>query len=440
MSTITCPNCGNQLPEDSAFCNKCGSRIEMKEKNYRRDYENWDDDDREPRYRDNRGKKKNNTTLYVVIAIGVLAFLSILFISKKYFSGNTENREAEKVSIVDNSNSAAADALQRALNDNNYVGDGARIVYAMRISGSEPGKNDKIIGITQLNGSDSFYKLYELIQNGDNWTIDPEHVKMVSTTGRHVSFDQDKLKAGVDVIPQSPEIDGKKYFFYAFLSTPRGETSNRASVVLNLYDVESRNITSVTYEGTFQNVGGEQAIVCSPASGSSETIKWMNEQARNFIRILSLGSGEEKEDNKAEEQQAVQAPVQQAPVAAPEQSAEASQEASQSVSQAGVGEEKDKDTPMFNKDDIVETKQAGNYKVFRLKDGSVVRYDRSTGKNTKIHQGGAEAIGFEDTQKGILNIRKSDGSREQIDLNNGQKTSKPAASQPAAQPAEKKTE
>ena len=192
------------------------------------------------------------------------------------------------------------------------------------------------------------------------------------------------------------------------------KTSNRASVVLNLYDVESRNITSVTYEGTFQNVGGEQAIVCSPASGSSETIKWMNEQARNFIRILSLGSGEEKEDNKAEEQQAVQAPVQQAPVAAPEQSAEASQEASQSVSQAGVGEEKDKDTPMFNKDDIVETKQAGNYKVFRLKDGSVVRYDRSTGKNTKIHQGGAEAIGFEDTQKGILNIRKSDGSRHWI--------------------------
>ena len=275
----------------------------MKEKNYRRDYENWDDDDREPRYRDNRGKKKNNTTLYVVIAIGVLAFLSILFISKKYFSGNTENREAEKVSIVDNSNSAAADALQRALNDNNYVGDGARIVYAMRISGSEPGKNDKIIGITQLNGSDSFYKLYELLQNGEKWTIDPEHIKQVSTSGRDVSFDQNKLKAGVDMIPQSPEIDGKKYFFYAFLSTPRGETSNRASVVLNLYDVESRNITSVTYEGTFQNVGGEQAIVCSPASGSSETIKWMNEQARNFIRILSLGSGEEKEDNKAEEQQ-----------------------------------------------------------------------------------------------------------------------------------------
>ena len=92
---------------------------------------------------------------------------------------------------------------------------------------------------------------------------------------------------------------------------------------------------------------------------------------------------------------------------------------------------------MFKKEDIVETKQAGNYKVFRLKDGSVVRYDRSTGKNTKIHQGGAEAIGFEDTEKGILNIRKSDGSREQINLNNGQKTTKPAA---ATKPAENKGE
>ena len=90
---------------------------------------------------------------------------------------------------------------------------------------------------------------------------------------------------------------------------------------------------------------------------------------------------------------------------------------------------------MFKKEDIVETKEAGNYKVFRLKDGSVVRYDRTTGKNTKIHQGGAEAIGFEDTKKGILNIRKSDGSREQVNLNNGQKTSKPAAA-----PAEKKEE
>jgi hypothetical protein len=425
------------LPEDSAFCNKCGSRI-AGGNNYQRrerDYEDWSDDD------DNRGrqyntKRSNSKVKYVVIGIGVAAFIALFAINKIFFSGNNEKNEAQPVSIVDNSAAAAADALQRALNDNNYVGDGATIVYALRITGSDPGVNDKIIGITQLNkGGDSFYKLYELTQNGERWNIDPEHVKVVSTAGRDVSFDQNKLKAGVDMIPQAPEIGGKKYFFYAFLSTPAGTTSNVASVVLNLYDIETRSITSATYEGSFQNVNGEQAIVCKPASGSSETVKWMNEQARNFIRILAIDGmvGNEEEKKPAEEVQPVEQPVEQ-----PAQEAQPAEQAPATPS--GIGEEKDKDTPMFKKDDIVETKQAGNYKVFRLKDGSVVRYDRSTGKNTKIHQGGAEAIGFEDTEKGILNIRKADGSREQVNLNTGQKTSKPAAAKPAeTKPAESKT-
>lgn len=447
--SIKCPNCGNTLPDDSAFCNRCGSRIEMKENNYRRDYEDWSDDDRpRGRDRDDRGGynqgKSNRITTYVVIGILVLAFLAIFAINKLYFSGNNNKEEAQPVSIVDNSNSAAADALSRALNENNYVGDGATIVYAMRIAGSEPGTNDKIIGITQLSnkGDDSFYKLYELTQNGEKWNIDPEHIKQVSTSGREISFDQNKLKAGIDMIPQAPEIGGKKYFFYAYLSIPKGEINNRASVVLNLYDVESRNITSATYEGQFENINGEQSILCNPASGSSETVKWMNEQARNFIRILSLKTGDERaeqKENKPEEQKAQ--PEQTAPREEARSEEASSEQSATPAASSAVGEEKDKDTPMFSKDDIVETKQAGNYKVFRLKDGSVVRYDRSTGKNTKIHQGGAEAIGFEDTEKGILNIRKADGSREQVNLNNGQKSQAPAkAAAPAKAEEPKKTE
>ncbi len=456
MSTIKCPNCGNSLPHDSAFCNKCGSRLDMDGGRYDRKYDDWDDDDN--RGRNARDNKKSDITKYIIIGIGVLTFLAIVFISKKYYGGNKEKPQIEQVSIVDNSNSAAADALQRALNDNNYVGDGAQIVYAMRISGSEPGVNDKIIGITQSDkGEDSFYKLYELIQNGEKWSINPDHIKQVPTNGREISFDQNKLKAGVDMIPQITDIDGKKYFFYAFLSIPKGETSNRASVVLNLYDVNSRNITSATYEGTFQNVNGEQAIVCKPASGSSDAVEWMNEQARNFIRILSINgeNDESQKDKKAEENvnnvqeqkaatpAATQAnkPVEKAPTTENSNTPAATPSQPSTSTPAAVGEEKDKDSPMFSKDDIVETKQAGNYKVFRLKDGSVVRYDRSTGKNTKIHQGGAEAIGFEDTEKGILNIRKNDGSREQINLNNGQKTQAPPKPQaPAAPTAPAKTE
>lgn len=457
MSNIKCPNCGNILPQGSSFCNKCGSRLDSEGGRYNNDYDDWHNDNQSRNNRKNSGS--SDKTKYVLIAIGVLAFLAIVFISKKYYGGNRQKEEVQQVSIVDNSNSAAADALQRALNENNYVGDGASIVYAMRISGTEPGVNDKIIGITQLSkGEDSFYKLYELVQNGDKWSIDPDHIKQVPTNGREVTFDQNKLKAGVDMIPQVRDIDGHKYFFYAFLSTPKGDdTSNSGSVVLNLYDIETRNITSATYEGTFQNVNGEQAIVCKPASGSSEAVKWMNEQARNFIRILSISGSDQEEKKESrndetattqENKPAATTEAKPAPTNEPkkENTASTTTESTTAATPstpstpASVGEEKDKDSPMFSKDEIVETKQAGNYKVFRLKDGSVVRYDRSTGKNTKIHQGGAEAIGFEDTEKGILNIRKADGSREQVNLNNGQKTQAPPKNPAPATPAPAKTE
>lgn len=206
MSNIKCPNCGNILPQGSSFCNKCGSRLDSDGGRYNNDYDDWHNDNQS---RNNRNNSSSDKTKYVLIAIGVLAFLAIVFISKKYYGGNRQKEEVQQVSIVDNSNSAAADALQRALNENNYVGDGASIVYAMRISGSEPGVNDKIIGITQLSGKgdDSFYKLYELVQNGDKWSIDPDHIKQVPTNGRDVTFDQNKLKAGVDMIPQVRDID-----------------------------------------------------------------------------------------------------------------------------------------------------------------------------------------------------------------------------------------
>ncbi len=430
MSTIKCPNCGNSLPEDSAFCNKCGSRIEQHDYDVRReqkrDYEDWDDEPANTRRRradDDREQGKNGfKTLITVVAIAIAAFLAIFAINKIFFSGSNEDNQP--VSVVDPSDSAAADALQRALTDNNYVGDGARIVYAKRISGSEPGKNDVIIGITQLignNNSESFYKLYELTQNGDKWKIDPEHIQKVATTGQDITFDVNRLKSSnINFAPQAPVIGGRKYFFFAFLSQPTTNDGN-AKVVLNLYDIESRNITPVTFEGKFEAVNGEQVIVCDPAPGNSETIKWMNEQARNFIGILSFrgSAGSTSLIDPATETTD--------PAAQTTDPAATTEQAKPEQAKPATAEGTDKDSPMFRKEDIVETKVAGNYKVFRLKDGSVVRYDRTTGKNTKIHQGGAEAIGFEDTERGILNIRKSDGSREQVNLNSGQHSSKPAA-------------
>ena len=435
MNTIKCPNCGHTLPEDSAFCNKCGSRIDISDyssrREPRRDYEDWSDEPQErmPRERESQSttstEQRSNKTMWTVVGIAVAALISIFAINKCFFSGNKENPQ-ETVTDENNNNAAeaiaaASDAFRKTLNENHYDVDGERIVYALRIDGSERGKNDKIIGITLL--PDKFYKLYELVQNGDSWTIDRNNIQKFDIAGNDVKFDQDQLKTSIEYVPQKTVIDGRSYFFFAYLSSPRSNPNN-ASVVLNLYDVQSRHITKMTYDGTYQDINNERVIVCNPVSTSNKETQWMDNQARLNIRILSIKGNDNgnmgdnvnpTDPTATQDQQATD------PAATP---------APTSSAQSGDGQ--DKDSPMFHKEDIVETKKAGRFTVFRLKDGSVVRYDSSTGKNTRIHSGGAEAIGFEDTEKGILNIRKSDGSREQVDLNNGQHSSKPAASKPAA--------
>ena len=421
MSNITCPKCGHSVPEGSAFCNYCGARIEPA--NYA-SRNNLDDDWNAPanRLEQRQNRRKNNSkgsnfTLYALIALAAIGFCTLVYCTRCTKS----ERSTHTLSTVDESAAACADTLQRALNDHNYVGDGARIVYASRVTGSQPGVNDVIVGITQKTGE--FYKIYKLVKKEGKWAIDPENVKQISTAGYDLTFDQDKMMAGRDVIPQVVDIAGKKYFFYAFMQTPTGDPS-KAQVVLNMYDVDTRAITTATYEGEFQNINSERVIVCSPATGSSEVVKWMNETARNFIRIIRFKGEEQQaeEEQKQEEEQPAEdvKPVEEVKPEQPENSA--------------VTETKDKDDAMFKIDDVTKTVQAGNFKVMLLKDGSVVSYNKATGKNSKIHGGGAKDIGFYDTANGIISIRNTDDTRKRVNLSNGQIVNPEAAPQPKAEP------
>lgn len=426
MSNIKCPNCGNIVPEGSAFCNRCGSRIQQfSDQDYNNDWNSNTQSRLDARAHNSQNKKKgSNTTKYVLIALAAAAFIALFIITRC----NDSKPDVQAVSTIDNSAAAAADTLQRVLADNNYDSDGARIVYAKRIDGSQPGVNDLIVGITQFSSTtgESFYKIYKLVKNNGKWSIDPENITETNTMGYDVTFDQNRLKAGRDIIPQIVDIGNKKYFFYAYMQNPKGDPSN-SKVVLNLYNVETRAITAATYEGAFQNVNGEQTIVCTPASGNTDEIKWMNETARNFIRIIHF-QGEEavEETQKPEEEQKPEEPVAEEPK--PEQPSNS----------AVVGEAQDKDTPMFKLDDVSKKVQAGNYIVYMLKDGSVIRYDKATGKNTKIHSGGAKDIGFYDTSKGIVSIRNNDDTRKRVDLGSGQIVNVNDA--PAAPKEEKKEE
>ena len=428
MSKITCPRCGNTVPEGSAFCNQCGSRIEPEEIGSDNHYDlddNWSKvqtsklDQRQNRKRNDSKAKKY--TIYALIALATIGFCTLVYCTK--CSKNA--RDNAPLSTIDESAAACADTLQRALNDYNYVGDGARIVYAARVTGSQPGVNDIIVGITQKTGE--FYKIYKLVKKEGKWTIDPENVKQISTAGYDVTFDQDKMMAGRDIIPQVTDIGGKKYFFYAFMQTPKGDQS-KAQVVLNMYDVETRAITVATYEGEFQNINSERVIVCNPAPGNSEVVKWMNDTARNFIRIIRF-KGEEQpaEEQKQEEEKPVEE-VKQEEEKKPEQESDNS----------AVIQQQDVDNPMFKLEDVTKSVHEGVFDVHLLKDGSVVCYNKSTKQNTKIHSGGAKDIGFYDVANCIISIRNNDDTRKRVNLNTGQIVNVNDA--PAPQPKEEKKE
>ena len=110
---MTCPNCGNSVPEGSAFCNRCGSRIEPED--YGRNSCSYRDDDwnsaptskLEQRQNSRNASKGNSYTKYIIIGLAIAAFAALFFITRC----NKTDREAHPVSTIDESAAACADTL-----------------------------------------------------------------------------------------------------------------------------------------------------------------------------------------------------------------------------------------------------------------------------------------------------------------------------------------
>ena len=174
-----------------------------------------------------------------------------------------------------------------------------------------------------------------------------------------------------------------------------------------MYDIENRFITTATYSGSFQIVNGEQVIVCNPAYGSNDVVKWMNLTALNFIRIIRFNDEEQAEEEEIiEKEWEDYHPTEEKPA--------------DNTNNPAVVEQKNKEEAMFRMEDVSKQVQAGEFKVFLLKDGSVICYNKATGQNKKIHSGGAKDIGLYDLTAGIISIRLSDDTRKRVNLNTGQ--------------------
>ena len=79
----------------------------------------------------------------------------------------------------------------------------------------------------------------------------------------------------------------------------------------------------------------------------------------------------------------------------------------------------DKSDPLFKSEDFQSKINSPGYVVFLCKNGVVYAFNKKTDANFVVYAGSSKAtqIGFENSEKGILNIRTTNG-RLQYDLVN----------------------
>ena len=362
-----------------------------------------------------------NWKQYLILA-GILAFLA-LFVWVRCFRNSKPDRQPEATNTenavsVNNS----TDIFNRALEEYALKGDGDKIAYALRLMNSEGQPSDKIMGVTYLSEeNNSFYRIYTLTKNGSRWEI--ERNKQEYINGRKLIFDPAEMRS--DEVPSQKNINGKEYFCYAFLNMPQSMNGN-GIVTIGLVDVETGNIASkVNYEGEIVVTSdGQRQIIGRNTNATNGILDSRIKEYAQGIGYLHIPTKEELDAEKeAAEEEAAKKELE-GPANADRRwlhdnaGALEALESGEEVHTAVTSY--DKSTPLFKAEDFQSKINSPGYVVFLGKNGVVYAFNKSTDANFVVYAGGSKAtqIGFENSEKGILNIRTANGGRLQYDLVN----------------------
>lgn len=362
----------------------------------------------------------SNWKQYLILG-AILAFLA-LFVWVRCFRNSKPDRQPEATNTENTASvNNSTDIFNRALEEYALKGDGDKIAYALRLMNSEGQPSDKIMGVTYLSDeNNSFYRIYTLTKNGSRWEI--ERNKQEYINGRKLIFDPAEMRS--DEVPTQKNINGKEYFCYAFLNMPQSMNGN-GIVTIGLVDVETGNIASkVNYEGEIVVTSdGQRQIIGRHTNATNGILDSRIKEYAQGIGYLHIPTKEELDAEKeAAEEEAAKKELE-GPANADRRwlhdnaGALEALESGEEVHTAVTSY--DKSTPLFKSEDFQSKINSPGYVVFLGKNGVVYAFNKSTDANFVVYAGSSKAtqIGFENSEKGILNIRTTNG-RLQYDLVN----------------------
>jgi hypothetical protein len=439
---MACPYCGKQIPATSVFCPSCGKAVkdetpvgaatttttttsnppeprgetynerrqaaqrEAQRQAARQPVNAWkqpepvDDDEEEDDDEGGRSHYNRNLIIGIIAAALLIGLLSMLRHCNNQENDRLEAR-ADSAALIADSSQEPVQILSAELSRNGLTDDKAYPACAVRFASTDPDTPERIVGVTYKDDTDRpFIKVYNLTRDGAQWKTELGQTKHYD--GRSIIMDNSSLIADAMYVPRAVTVDGKEYLYFAFLNHLKGAgEGNNGRVTLALYDVDSKKMTTLTYDGQIRSRTDGRQYVYSRGpleSTSGSERRFLQQEAANIgaIRVATQDEIDAEEEAKAKEEEEK--------ALAGEENADAKwdHDNAENMDKLKEGEEvkmkpTQYDKPIINMKEIKEKLENDRYLVFLDTKGSVVGFNKNTRKYFTVYagkNGAASGISF----------------------------------------------
>jgi len=256
--------------------------------------------------------------------------------------------------------------------------------------------------------------VYKLTRDGAQWKTELAQTKYYD--GRNIIMDNSSLIADAMNVPRGVTIEGKQYLYFAFLNHLKGagEGSN-GRVTLALFDVDSKKLTTLTYDGQIRSrTDGRQYVY------SRGPLESTNSSERRFLQqeAASIGSIKVATQEEIDAEEEAKAKEEEEKALAGEENADAKwdHDNAENMDKLKEGEEvkmkpTQYDKPIINMKEIKEKVETDRYLVFLDNNGSVVGFNKNSRKYFVVYAGkSAPATGISHASDNNVIVKTANGS------------------------------